>query len=325
MAVYEDGIPATSTSRVGLLANYTGAAVSLALMIGVGVWGYKLVMRDVSGIPVVQAMEGEMRVAPENPGGDIARHTGLSVNEVPAVGEAGAMEDTLMLAPASIDLADEDIDAQPMAEADEVLPVDPRDETADAVNAVLTALSEDPNPQQPTGPLNADDVLALADQLAAGATPLEELADGEVVPPTVAVDGAPVIEVISRDIPGVTTSLRPFVRPASLVIPASAPAATAEAATATPAVLTSDLPAGTKLVQLGAFPSAEVAADAWTQLQGKFGDYLGDKEQVIQQASSGGRTFYRLRAAGFAELSDARRLCAALEAGNADCIPVVVR
>lgn len=330
MAVYDDSIPATSTSRLGLMTQYTGAAVSLALMVGIGVWGYKLVMRDVTGIPVVQAMEGDMRVAPDNPGGEIARNSGLSVNEVPAVGEAGGLEDTLMLAPASIDLAQEDIEVQPMAEADEVLPVDPRDETANAVDAVLSALTEDVPQDQ--GPLDADDVLALADQIAAGATPLTQLAPGETVAPSVALDGEPVaqVDVISRSIPGVATSLRPFVRPASLVVPASASGTTAPAAAATPApvqasVSTVALPAGTKLVQLGAFPTPESAADAWVRLQRDFGDYLDGKQQLIQEASAGGRTFYRLRVQGFPELTDARRFCATLTAGNADCVPVVVR
>lgn len=312
MAVYEDSVPVGS--NLGRVTQYTGAAVSLALMVGIGVWGYKLVMRDVTGIPVVQAMEGDMRVAPENPGGEVALHTGLSVNEVAGEGEAGAMEDTLMLAPAGIDLAAEDIDAQPMAEADEIVAVDPQVETADAVTAVLSALTEDTAETEPAPLENASDVLALVDQITAGETPLEALEAG------------PEITIISRDVPGVATSLRPFVRPASLVIPAAVttPAAPTPAPTQA-SVTTADLPSGTKLVQLGAFPSAESASEAWIKLQRDFGDYLGDKQQVIQEASSGGRTFYRLRAQGFAELADAKRFCAALEAGNADCIPVVVR
>ena len=49
------------------------------------------------------------------------------------------------------------------------------------------------------------------------------------------------------------------------------------------------------------------------------------KRRVIQEASRGGRTFYRLRAMGFEDLSDARRFCAVLLADNADCIPVTTR
>jgi hypothetical protein len=46
---------------------------------------------------------------------------------------------------------------------------------------------------------------------------------------------------------------------------------------------------------------------------------------VIQSAESGGRTFYRLRAEGFADEDDARRFCAAITAEGPDCIPVAVR
>ena len=89
MAVYDDGFAQDAgESRVSNLTNFAGAALSLALIIGVGVWGYKLVVRDVSGIPVVRAMEGDMRVLPDNPGGAVALHTGLAVNEVAASGEA---------------------------------------------------------------------------------------------------------------------------------------------------------------------------------------------------------------------------------------------
>ena len=85
------------------------------------------------------------------------------------------------------------------------------------------------------------------------------------------------------------------------------------------------LPAGTRLAQLGAFESPEVAREEWARLNVKFEDYLEDKDRVIQKAESGGRTFYRLRAMGFDDLNDARRFCSVLVAENADCIPVTTR
>jgi len=68
-----------------------------------------------------------------------------------------------------------------------------------------------------------------------------------------------------------------------------------------------------------------VARQEWDRLSDRFGEYLEDKNRVIQKAQSGGRTFYRLRALGFADLSDARRFCSALVAEKAECIPVVTR
>ena len=52
---------------------------------------------------------------------------------------------------------------------------------------------------------------------------------------------------------------------------------------------------------------------------------MGGKARVIQEAESGGRTFYRLRAMGFDDINDARRFCSVLVAENADCIPVTTR
>jgi hypothetical protein len=78
-------------------------------------------------------------------------------------------------------------------------------------------------------------------------------------------------------------------------------------------------------VQLGAFPTEAEAIAEWARVEGVFGEYMGDKRRVIQQAETGGTTFYRLRAMGFSDLSDARRFCAVLVAGEASCIPVVAR
>src|SRR6056297_390373 len=102
-------------NSVGNLVTMLGAALSLALAVGVGVWGYKILMRDVTGVPVIRAMQGEMRVTPDNPGGEIAAHTGLSVNAVPAEGGAAAPEARLVLAPVAAQLRDEDLAVAPDA------------------------------------------------------------------------------------------------------------------------------------------------------------------------------------------------------------------
>ena len=85
------------------------------------------------------------------------------------------------------------------------------------------------------------------------------------------------------------------------------------------------IPPGTRLVQLGAFPSVERAREAWDMLDARFTPYFDGKGRVVQEASAGGSTFYRLRVMGFEDLSDARRFCAVLVAENANCIPVIRR
>ena len=334
MAVYDQGpAPLSGAARAGVLVNYAGAAVSCALIVGVGVWGYKLVMRDVTGIPVVRAMAGEMRALPQNPGGEVSLHAGLSVNEVAAVGAAAPPEDTVALAPATAGLSDEDLVAQPMAEADEMLAtVDPLGQVVATEVETQVALNAD---QLLDAPLSTDDILALADQIAAGAAPMADLAEGEDVAPTLSVGGEAVqvstAPLVSTSVAGVKVSLRPSIRPRSLIVaaePDAIAAALAEAqepvATQT-ALTTTAFAVGTNLVQLGAFPSTEVAATEWDRLNGRFGEVMDGKSRVIQAATSGGKTFYRLRAEGFVELNDARRFCAAMVAENVDCIPVVVR
>ena len=160
MAVYDQGqVPVSGATRAGALVNYVGAIVSCALIVGVGVWGYKLVVRDVSGIPVVRAMAGEMRVLPTTPGGEVSVHTGLSVNEVAAVGEASAPEDSVALAPAMAGLADEDVVTLLSTGVEEVSAIVPSVAPEIEVKVALNAT------QIVAAPLSTDDILALANQI----------------------------------------------------------------------------------------------------------------------------------------------------------------
>jgi hypothetical protein len=78
-------------------------------------------------------------------------------------------------------------------------------------------------------------------------------------------------------------------------------------------------------VQLGAFDTAEIAREEWDRIAGRFPEYFDDRPRVIEEAESGGQTFFRLRAAGFDDLAGSRRFCAVLVAQGTACIPVTVR
>jgi len=337
--------------NAGGVMRVAGAAVSLGLLVGMGVWGYKLVMRDANGIPVVRAMVGPMRETPANPGGTLPLNTGLAVNEVAAEGGASGPEDVLVLAPQSAGLTEEDLMTQPTAEADELRPGEiavaapvPEDETT---QASLGAEATDPIIVESTETqMTAEQVLALADQIAAGVDPLQALEETTVVAPTLSVDGAVVTEAVERisaSIPGVTTAYRPPARPAGLVVTSATPvvaegaiptvpdvdvsaieALVAEAQT-TDVATTAPVTVGATLVQLGAFDTMNEAQTAWSELNGRFADFMVGKDIVVQEASSGGAQFYRLRATGFVDIADARRFCSALVAEEAACIPVVVQ
>ena len=305
------------------IANFAGAAISLALVVGIGVWGYKLLVRDVSGVPVIKAAEGPLRVQPQDPGGAEIQHQGLAVNDVAAVGTAADPADRLVLAPEPLELSLEDT-PQVATVANEVA-----DQAAAAQEATV---SESVTQTEADTQVAA---LELVDRLAQGVEPLGELQPAPEVEALPQTETMPATEDVAEETPvteGLGRSLRPQLRPTrvaatsdSVAEAVAASVATASANSTSALVDASAIPAGTRLAQLGAYESAEVAAQEWARLSGQFSEYLGDKQQVIQRAQSGGRTFYRLRAMGFADLNDTRRFCSALVAENAECIPVVTR
>ena len=344
--------------NAGGVMRFGAAAVSLGLLAGMAVWGYKLVVRDANGIPVVQAMAGPMREAPSNPGGELALNTGLTVNEVAADGGASGPGDVLVLAPQSAGLTEEDLLVQPTAEADEVRPA-AIDVAAPEQVAAATPTSLGVDAQEPIAvqgedaPMTADQILALADQITAGVDPLQALESAAVVAPTLSIDGAIVddtqeaaVTLIAANVPGVATTFRPLTRPAGLAATPAVARASTNAIPTTPEVDVSAIEAvvaqaqtttevaraapapvvtGATLVQLGAFDTLGEAQEAWSELNGRFGDFMVGKDIVVQEAASGGAQFFRLRAQGFTDIVDARRFCSALVAEQAPCIPVVAQ
>ena len=332
MAVYDEGFAlSVGAPRISNLMNFAGAALSLGLMIGVGVWGYQLIMRDVSGIPVVRAATSDMRVRPEDPGGQLAQHQGLAVNEIAARGVASGPVDQVTLAPPAVALAADDMpviiatqdivpEATPLAQNDPA--------TSDAVSAseLVADFAETVEPR------SIDDVVS---DVMAEAVPLAEMSGPKVVqaqerPPAEDLSLTPQPAVMTtqpvdtmRNAPGVRASVRPQLRPKN------GPAGVVQNAAFTPQtsaeVDAASIPAGTRLAQLGAFASPDIARAEWDRMQTRFGEILNGKSRVVQKAESSGRTFYRLRAMGFVDLNDTRRFCSALLAEGADCIPVQVK
>lgn len=300
-------------AKVQRMINIAGGVSSIALILGLAIWGYKLAVRDVNGIPVVRALEGPMRIVPDNPGGEIAAHQGLAVNDVAAAGAAAPPPDRLVLAPKPLELALED---EPGLDQPGAAPATSAEESLAATTEILPEVAEEDDGADLAGTdLPALDVdatkLALAEALAD--TPEPEAAVEETMP-LVAEPGA------------IRSSPIPPPRPARSARAAAATTAAAPAAAvAATEVDASTLPAGTRLVQLGAFDDADSARREWDKLASRFGALITDKGRVVQTAQSGGRTFYRLRASGFADEGEARRFCSALLAEDTACIPVALR
>jgi len=324
------------SGKIGKLVNATGALMSVALVAGIGVWGYNLLTRDATGVPVVRALDGPMRVQPDEPGGRKTAHQGLAVNGVQSKGVAQDVADRLVLAPDGAGVTGGD--QAGLRSPAEMTPADDANvaliSATPAIEISAPALLDQAEVSRPQTTTAAPEIeqaqmsstdaaaaaaMVMADQLAQGITPLSSVGQPE----------KPTLKLVDISVPGVKHSARPSLRPISLnITPAAAPVEVAAAqVVSSPAreVVASQVKAGTRLAQLGAFDSEQIARKEWDKLYGQFTEYMEGKSRVIQKAESGGRVFYRLRAMGFDDLSDARRFCSALLAEKAACIPVKVR
>lgn len=324
--------------RVARLTHYLGALVSVVLMISLMVWGYQLVVRDVSGVPVIRAVEGEARIAPDEPGGMLSDREGLSVNDVAAGAESAPVE-RVAIAPAPTALDGQDVAMGELgATAREASVTDePVEETGAAVVAMTDAdAARIAREAEIAAEIEAAEA-AAAGVSAVAASDADAISVVDAVTDT---DGNPALDTAitaalaeAGAAPSVTTPTRPAPRPRRLAAaaPASvapaAPAATEEApvvADAAPAPAAQVAP-GAPLVQIGAFDSDAIAHSEWNRVSGRYGDLFAGKAPVVQQHKAGGRTFYRLRIAGFETRDEARKFCAALIAAGNDCIPAAAQ
>jgi len=280
------------TVSVGSIMHWLGSGVSVALLAGGVYWAVSIASRDVTQIPVVSAQLTPMREAPENPGGKATENQGLHVTQVAAM-ENPPVAETIVLAPEAQPLADEDL---------------PTADRRQMVNAPIAS-------QQNGETELAVDVNALADAIVAGQKPLSD-----IQPTPVRVEGANIeqalrmalaIDETPNGLSPPRTTIRPKLRPTAIQAAVVAPSAP-------------QIAPGSALVQFGAYDSHAVAEQEWSRISTKLASFLGNQTHVIQKAESGGRTFYRLRAAGFSDIAEARRFCSAVSE-RAECYPVIAK
>ncbi len=324
---YDDYGASEEGGTFAALVNWGGAILSLVLIAGLATWGWKLWVRDVSGVPVVRALEGPMRVAPTEPGGQASQYQGLTVNRIAESRVEETPSEQVVLAPQPTTLNEEEDLA--MAELPAVAP-EPSEE--------FQVVDVPPVPQ-----IGEPERFEVAEPPAPEAPPLaigEENSDTPVIASTVAEpeeapsatdmavaaalaesglrpDPAVMKVEAAAHVPKVTP--RPIVRPSNLQTVSLQAAPVIRNGEVDPA----SIAAGTRLVQLGAYESPDIARAEWATVETRSGDYMAGKSRVIQEVNSGGREFYRLRVLGFDQLADARRFCAVLVTEGANCIPVL--
>lgn len=304
-SVENTAAPVGGRNIVRTALNWGVAALSLAVIAGFVYWTINLGTRDPHDVPIILAMEGPSRVAPEDPGGKQASHQGLAVNSVQAEGGVADPSSTVVLAPEPATLAEND---QPITNA------------AQPTNVAAQAPADAPAPAPETQAALTEedlDAIEIADQVA---EQLAQQALANIDPATIPADNIRGTEFSPA------ASLRPQERPTALATEITAVQSTASTSAQPNAVASVDsVPIGTRLIQLGAYDSAELANSEWAKLLTKHSHLLEDKKRLVVSAQSGGRKFYRLRAAGFNSLDESRALCSALLAVGTPCIPVTAR
>ncbi len=281
---------------------WVGAALSLSLLTGAIGWSYQLIVRDISQIPIVRAQLGPLRVAPDDPGGLTAANQGLSVTQL-AVNERPLLSDEIFLAPAAEVLSEENVALQISEENSSITNKENFD--------TLEVSTE-----------NSLDLKILPEQNATGLASNNEavLSTAAFSPKKLEIENAVSLALaLTNEVNSSFNSLRPKIRPVVLN-----QIQTDNIAQSVANELVVTLPVGSAVVQLGAFESKSLAEIEWQRLEALLGSVLTSKNMVIQKAESGGKVFYRLRAFGFDDLSDARQFCSAVN-DKVACIPVVTR
>ncbi len=110
--------------------------------------------------------------------------------------------------------------------------------------------------------------------------------------------------------------------PVAAAVPAAAPAPVKPVA-AKPAAAPEKRPAAPVAngasVQLAAVSSEEAAKSEWQRLSKRLPDLLGQRRPAISKTEHGGRTLWRVRAGGFADIPQATSFCEKVRAKGVGC------
>jgi hypothetical protein len=154
----------------------------------------------------------------------------------------------------------------------------------------------------------AERAVAPAPAPAVSAAPLPR---EDVKEQPVATQATPAPVITKNETPVVTKAATPVVAAPK---PAPKPEPVKKAEPAKPAAAAS----GNYKIQLGAYSSDVEARQTWSKITGKHGDVVKGSP-IIVKADVNGKTFYRLRASGFASADAAKKACASLSGRGQAC------
>ncbi|MEM7211553.1 MAG: SPOR domain-containing protein [Pseudomonadota bacterium] len=327
-----------------------GALVAMALLLTLGVWFYRLGVRDAQNVPIIRAAVDPAKTRPEDPGGLVAPHQDVSSYGV--ADSEGVQASAAVIAPAAPEPEADDIamgDLKPVEEAP-LAPVRPArasdHETLKEVSTedllreteVLAAAARAAAKGKALSQENTANA-KVADALAPSAKPEPDATLGEKVELALAdtdsaTDSATNVAVTEVETPEAEPEeltkvfvgaepTAPSISPIALRRPADLRTRVAEATKVEAASVDNLAAAAAKSkiqIQLAADPSEATVRAMWKRIQKANSDILRDRTLAVQTTVSGGTTFYRLRVGPFENGATARAVCQALKARGQDCL-----
>ena len=334
----------------GVLSTALGAFVALALLLTLGVWFYRLGVRDAQNIPIIRAALEPAKVRPDDPGGAVTPHQEITSYEVAESEPASSV--AAVIAPAPATPRREDVAMGTLPRTEQAPPPKPIIRQTDRTEAVVTPESSQSSSQAqqtlaettasaaPSDTTQAETDLSNStetqneiDRLVNQATETarengdttqstgsETTGDGEQLALLTTETKAEEEPEIPR---GTGTEQAPASSPQAPRRPANLLARVRDAAveeSQTESNLAKLAAASAVQIQLAANPDEAQIRRQWQQIYKANSDILRDRALAVQTTVSGGTKFYRLRVGPFKDRSEARAVCQALKARGQDCI-----
>jgi hypothetical protein len=342
-----DGPPRFARIRRALSTGI-GAAVALGLIVALGVWFYRLGVRDAESVPIIRASAEPAKSRPEEPGGVVTPYQDITSYRV-AESRPTTPAPTV-LAPPAPEPRPEDVAMGRLAPESSVPPAARRAEHSAQRSGERPdeRPAERPAPEAATLPGEGDvpavdeeiDAELPEDGIAAAVVEevngADEIAAGELAPMSEAdviaalvrqatlQDGAPEtapapVAAVVTDAAPVGANLPPLppARPADLSARIAASVRSAETRAAELARRAAE---SAVQIQLAADPDEQAVRAMWQRISQANQDILHDRQLAVQPTVSGGMTYYRLRVGPFSGTSEAHAVCQALQARGQDCI-----
>jgi len=285
-----------------------GAIISLNLILWAGYWAYKLISRDINGIPIVAAQPGPLRVAPDVPGGIEAENIELAVTKI-ASQELPPNPQAVELAPYTAKLSVDDITINQALKQKKLIDSQIGKRTQGHSQAVEAELSNEISLVPIRTSIEGTDYTIADNQ-------------SELVAAALAIALKPNNDQFSNKVISANIKadiIKPIPRPGSL---RTNPTSLNSENSILPTL--GSVETGLAVVQFGSFENKQRALTEWARLSKNLSVILDGRPKFVERIQRNGNEIYRLRLGGFVNIDDASRFCSAV-ISQENCVPIIAK